>query len=62
MLENTLLAAIALVFILEGLLPFVFPEFWRKVMTEAVQLSEKQLRVMGFLSLSIGMVLLLLFS
>ncbi|WP_373018679.1 DUF2065 domain-containing protein [Thiomicrorhabdus sp.] len=62
MLENTLLAAIALLFILEGLLPFVFPEFWRKIMAEAVQLPEKQLRIMGFVSLSIGLALLLLFS
>lgn len=61
-MENTLIAAIALVFILEGLLPFVFPEFWRKVMTEAVQLSEKQIRIMGLASLSAGMALLLFFS
>lgn len=61
-MENTLITAIALVFILEGLLPFVFPEFWRKVMTEAVQLSEKQIRIMGLASLSAGMALLLFFS
>ncbi|MDX1348320.1 MAG: DUF2065 domain-containing protein [Thiomicrorhabdus chilensis] len=61
-MENTLIAAIALVFILEGLLPFVFPEFWRKVMTEAVQLTEKQIRIMGLVSLSAGMALLLFFS
>lgn len=61
-MENTLIAAIALVFILEGLLPFVFPDFWRKVMTEAVKLTEKQIRIMGLVSLSAGMALLLFFS
>lgn len=62
MFETTLLAAIALVFILEGLLPFVFPELWRKMMSEAVKLSERELRMMGFFSIAIGMLMLLFFS
>ncbi|MBD3754678.1 MAG: DUF2065 domain-containing protein [Gammaproteobacteria bacterium] len=62
MAENTLLIALALVFVLEGLLPFVFPELWRKMMLEAVQLSERQLRMMGLASISIGMLLLLIFD
>lgn len=61
-MENTLLAALALVFIFEGLLPFAFPEFWRRVMSEATRMPEMQLRLMGLLSLSVGMVLLLIFS
>lgn len=62
MLETTLIAAIALLFIMEGILPFVFPEFWRKMMSEATQLSEMQLRVMGLVSIIIGMLILLFFS
>ncbi len=62
MLETTLLAAIALLFIMEGILPFVFPEFWRKMMQEATQLPEGQLRVMGLVSITIGLLLLLFFS
>jgi hypothetical protein len=62
MFETVLISAIALVFILEGLLPFVFPEFWRKLMTEAVQLTEGELRTMGFVSITIGMLILLFFS
>ncbi|WP_051144907.1 DUF2065 domain-containing protein [Thiomicrorhabdus sp. Kp2] len=62
MIENTLLTAIALVFILEGLLPFVFPSFWQKMMSEAVKLGERDLRVMGFVSILMGLVLLLFFS
>ncbi|WP_178860676.1 DUF2065 domain-containing protein [Thiomicrorhabdus cannonii] len=62
MAENTLLIALALVFVLEGLLPFVFPELWRRTMLEAVQLSERQLRIMGLASISIGMLLLLIFD
>jgi len=62
MIENTLLAAIALVFILEGLLPFVFPKFWQQMMAQAVKLGERDLRVMGFFSILIGLVILLFFS
>lgn len=62
MLETTLLAAIALVFILEGLLPFVFPKLWQKMMSEAVKLSERELRVMGLVSIVIGLLILLFFS
>jgi len=62
MVENTLLAAIALVFILEGLLPFVFPSGWKKMMLEAIKLSDRDLRVMGLFSISIGMLILLFFS
>jgi len=61
-LDNILLNAIALVFIIEGILPFVFPNFWRKMMAEAIKLEEKQLRMMGLSSLMIGVVVLLLFA
>jgi len=62
MLENTLFAAIALVLILEGLLPFVFPAIWKRMMLEAMKMSDRDLRVMGLVSISIGLVLLLFFS
>ncbi|MBN2864884.1 MAG: DUF2065 domain-containing protein [Thiotrichales bacterium] len=62
MLETTLIAAIALLFIMEGLLPFIFPNFWKKMMREATELPETQLRVMGLLSITVGMLILLFFS
>jgi len=62
MLETTLLAAIALVFILEGLLPFVFPKLWKKMMSLAVQSSDRELRTMGLVSVTIGLAILLFFS
>jgi len=62
MLETTLISAIALVFILEGLLPFVFPELWKKMMTQAVQSSARDLRIMGLVSITIGMGVLFFLS
>ena len=62
MLETALISALALVFILEGLLPFMFPKFWRKMMSEATLLTEKQLRLMGLVSISIGLAVLMFFT
>lgn len=62
MIETVLLSAIALVFVLEGLLPFAFPDFWRNTMKEMVQLDNKKLRLVGLISISFGMILLFVFS
>lgn len=58
MFETVLISAIALVFIFEGLLPFLFPNFWRRVMTQATQMPENQLRLTGLISISIGLLIL----
>lgn len=58
MIENLFFAAIALVFIFEGLLPFVFPAFWKKMMHQAIEQDERSLRIMGLISLSIGLIIL----
>lgn len=62
MFEGVLITAIALVFILEGLLPFLFPNFWRKMMTQALSLSENQLRLTGLTGMLIGLALLWLWG
>ncbi|WP_024851002.1 DUF2065 domain-containing protein [Hydrogenovibrio kuenenii] len=62
MLDNILISAIALVFIFEGLMPFVFPHFWQKMMSEAVKMEEKKIRLMGLISLVVGMVILFLMA
>ncbi|MBF6056990.1 MULTISPECIES: DUF2065 domain-containing protein [Thiomicrorhabdus] len=62
MLENTFITAIALVLILEGLLPFAFPRFWRQMMQEAVNLPNGSLRRIGLISIGIGLMILLFFS
>ncbi len=59
---SLLLGAIALVFIFEGLLPFVFPKFWKKMMAEASQKSERSLRLMGLASITVGMLILYIFN
>lgn len=50
-------AALALVLILEGLLPFLSPRGWRQVFTEMVKLRDGQIRFFGLMSLSLGLLL-----
>ena len=62
MFEAAIISAIALVLIIEGLLPFIFPKGWKQMMSEAVKLSDRDLRLMGFASIVIGLLILLFFS
>ncbi len=53
-----LLGALALMLILEGLLPFARPGLWRKVFESAMQLTDGQIRFIGLASVLAGLVLL----
>lgn len=54
------LTALALVFIIEGLTPFINPAGLRKVLLQAVQLDDKTLRMLGLASMIAGLILLYL--
>jgi len=47
MLETTLITAIALVFIIEGFLPFLFPNAWRRMMKAVIEASRKRTAYYG---------------
>ncbi len=47
--------AIGLVFVIEGLLPFLVPHIWKKLMQQMTQQSDRSLRIMGLLSMLIGL-------
>jgi uncharacterized protein YjeT (DUF2065 family) len=57
---ESFLAALALVLILEGVLPLFAPRAWREAFTKMLELSDGQLRFVGLMSFGIGLVLLLL--
>lgn len=54
-----LLFGLALVLVIEGLLPLVSPGTWRQTFQRALQLKDGQLRFLGLLSVLAGTVLLL---
>ena len=55
---ETLLAALALVLILEGVLPLFAPRAWREAFTKMLELTDGQLRFVGLMSFGIGLLLL----
>jgi uncharacterized protein YjeT (DUF2065 family) len=57
---DLLLGAVALMLIIEGLLPFLSPGAWRSVFEKAVKMSDGQIRFIGLTSMVIGLLLLLL--
>lgn len=59
---SDLLAALALVFVLEGLLPFLNPERYRRMLTLAMRMDRQTLRFMGLTSMTIGVLLLYIFQ
>ena len=60
-MQNTLLLALALMLVIEGLLPFVAPKIWRETFRRVIELSDGQIRFIGLTSLLIGVVLMTLF-
>jgi uncharacterized protein YjeT (DUF2065 family) len=58
---HSLLVAVGLVFVLEGLLPFLAPHFWRQVMQQMLMQSDKTLRTFGLASMLIGLGLVYIF-
>ena len=57
---NDLLIAIALVMVIEGILPFINPKGWRSMMLAVSQLDDRTLRVTGLVSMVLGVAMLYL--
>lgn len=53
-------AALALVFVIEGVLPFLSPARWRAMMASVAQLDDSSLRRFGLVSMVFGVFLLYL--
>ncbi|MBX3641463.1 MAG: DUF2065 domain-containing protein [Rubrivivax sp.] len=61
-MSDLLLGAIALMLVLEGLLPFLSPQRWRSMFQKATLLSDGQIRFVGLSCMLVGMLLLLVWS
>lgn len=53
-----LLAALALVLVIEGLLPFLSPAHWRRMFVQLLQLQDGQIRFFGLFSVLLGLLIL----
>ena len=54
---DLLFGALALMLVLEGLLPFLSPTTWREMFERATRMSDGQIRFIGLISLLTGLLL-----
>jgi uncharacterized protein len=59
-MEGSLITALALMLVLEGVLPFAAPRVWREAFQRATELADGQIRFLGLGSMLLGMVVLAL--
>ncbi len=57
---QALASALALVLVIEGLLPFANPSLWRRMLRAAGDLDDRTLRGIGAASMACGLLLLYL--
>ena len=55
---TALLMALALMLILEGVLPFLAPSLWRDTFRRITQMNDGQIRFVGLSSMIVGLLLL----
>lgn len=53
-----LLRALALVLVIEGLMPFLMPQRWREVMQRMATQDDRSLRIIGLVSIGAGLLVL----
>lgn len=51
------LGAVGLLFVFEGILPFLSPSSWRQLIQQVATQSDKSLRVMGLVSMLVGLLI-----
>jgi uncharacterized protein len=59
---DTLWSALALVLVIEGLMPFLSPGGWRRMFEQVLKMQDGQIRFFGFASILLGLVLLWIVS
>ena len=53
-----MVAALGLMLLVEGITPFLFPRKWRAALLSVLQLSDGQIRFLGLLALTAGLIML----
>ena len=54
-----LFGAIALMLLIEGMLPFLSPSTWREMFERATRMSDGQIRFIGLMAVTAGLLMLL---
>ncbi|MDR2613885.1 MAG: DUF2065 domain-containing protein [Candidatus Accumulibacter sp.] len=60
-MNDTLFTALALMLVLEGVLPFIAPAVWRDTFRRLTQFTDGQIRFVGLMSMLSGLIFLTIF-
>jgi hypothetical protein len=55
---HSLLIATALVLIIEGIMPFLNPTMFKRALVQTVSMSDRQVRLIGLISMFTGLIFL----
>ncbi|HEY8244974.1 MAG: DUF2065 domain-containing protein [Vicinamibacteria bacterium] len=61
-MAETLWAAIALVLVVEGLMPLLAPRVWRDTFRRLIEMSDGQVRFIGLASIALGLIVYTVFA
>ncbi len=53
-MAQDLLTALCLVLVIEGVMPFLAPSSWRNMMSALAQTTDKNIRLLGLVSMLLG--------
>jgi len=61
-MAETFWAALALVLVVEGLMPLLAPQVWRDTFRRLIEMSDGQIRFIGLASIALGLIVYTVFA
>ena len=61
-MAETLWAAIALVLVVEGVMPLMAPRAWRETFRRLIEMSDGQIRFIGLAAVALGVIVYMVFA
>ena len=59
-MKNWLFSSLGLMLVIEGLMPFPFPQGWRDTFKKLITMKSGQIRFMGLMSFLLGLIFIFL--
>ena len=53
-------SALCLVLVIEGIIPFLYPHRWRVLVAQMANMQDRQIRIIGLLSMLLGTAILMM--
>ena len=59
-MSEVVIAGLALMLVIEGILPFTAPKLWRETFRKLIEMTDGQIRMSGLISMLAGLAILFL--